>query len=314
MKFTSNEQILICIIIGMSIIIFLLYNKSEGFATNTEAVNNTNINGTSINVTDSSGNNYFKTFNLGYGPVTQFNGQIAATNINANNINGTSINVTDSSGNNYFKTFNLGYGPVTQFNGQIAATNINANNINASGDVTAKRFISTDGSSSSEAIQNIASVYNNNNLKVTNISATGGLSAGSVNTGKLYSSDIVVTDPAGKIYFQTYNPGNGNIVQFRDSNIAANDVGCYNLNAGGAITASGAITGNDLISRGSISTIDLNASGAIKATGINISNSAGNNYFKTFDIGQGPTVQVNATLSTNRINASELWVNGRKIA
>jgi hypothetical protein len=39
MKFTSNEQILICIIIGI-IVIFVLYNQSEGFATNTEAINN----------------------------------------------------------------------------------------------------------------------------------------------------------------------------------------------------------------------------------------------------------------------------------
>jgi hypothetical protein len=36
---SSNQQILICIIIGI-VIIFFLYNRSEGFVTSTEAVNN----------------------------------------------------------------------------------------------------------------------------------------------------------------------------------------------------------------------------------------------------------------------------------
>jgi hypothetical protein len=39
MSISSNQQILICIIIGI-IVIFFLYNRSEGFATSTEAVTN----------------------------------------------------------------------------------------------------------------------------------------------------------------------------------------------------------------------------------------------------------------------------------
>jgi hypothetical protein len=39
MNISSNQQILICIIIGI-IIIFLFYKQSEGFATNTEAIQN----------------------------------------------------------------------------------------------------------------------------------------------------------------------------------------------------------------------------------------------------------------------------------
>jgi hypothetical protein len=57
MNFTSNQQILICIIIAI-IIIFLFYNRSEDFATSTEAVNNlaslynsSNLTATNINAT-----------------------------------------------------------------------------------------------------------------------------------------------------------------------------------------------------------------------------------------------------------------------
>jgi hypothetical protein len=39
MSISSNQQILICIIIGI-IVIFFLYKQSEGFATSTEAINN----------------------------------------------------------------------------------------------------------------------------------------------------------------------------------------------------------------------------------------------------------------------------------
>ena len=66
--------------------------------------------------------------------------------------------------------------------GPIGGWDVNAkNNINAGGIVTAKKFVSTDGSSgsplSNEAIQNIASVYNKDNLTATNINATGGLNS-----------------------------------------------------------------------------------------------------------------------------------------
>jgi hypothetical protein len=57
MNFTSNQQILICIIIAI-IIIFLFYNRSEDFVTNTEAINNlaslynsSNLTATNINAT-----------------------------------------------------------------------------------------------------------------------------------------------------------------------------------------------------------------------------------------------------------------------
>jgi len=66
--------------------------------------------------------------------------------------------------------------------GPIGGWDVNAkNNINAGGIVTAKKFVSTDGSSgsplSNEAIQSIASVYNKDNLTATNINATGGLNS-----------------------------------------------------------------------------------------------------------------------------------------
>jgi hypothetical protein len=61
MNFTSNQQILICIIIGI-IIIFLFYKQSENFATSTEALNNIaslyntgNLTATNINATGSMG-------------------------------------------------------------------------------------------------------------------------------------------------------------------------------------------------------------------------------------------------------------------
>jgi len=73
--------------------------------------------------------------------------------------------------------------------------NVNmSNDLAVGGIVTAKKFVSTDDSSSAplsnEAIQNIASVYNKDNLTATNIKATGSVSGFTVNAGTLNSSLI----------------------------------------------------------------------------------------------------------------------------
>jgi hypothetical protein len=59
-------------------------------------------------------------------------------------------------------------------------------NVNTSGVVTAKKFVSADGTSdlplSREAIQNIASIYNKDNLSATNINASGNMTATNMTT------------------------------------------------------------------------------------------------------------------------------------
>jgi hypothetical protein len=127
MKFTSNEQILICIIIGMSIIIiFLLYNKSEGFNSifATEAINNiasmynkdtltaTNINTAGINVRDpSTGARFFytdPTGRSGSGPQL-----VIPAFLNTSNIVTTSLTADNIKSNGYVEagSFNT-LGPV----------------------------------------------------------------------------------------------------------------------------------------------------------------------------------------------------------
>jgi hypothetical protein len=58
-----------------------------------------------------------------------------------------------------------------------------------------------------------------------------------------------------------------------------------------------------LYNAGTLTATNLTATGDIKATGIRISNSAGKNYFNTFDNGQGPTVQVLGSLRTIDLNS-----------
>ncbi len=174
MSISSNQQILIIIIIGI-IVIFLLYNKSEGFtntpipplltATNMEAKDTIKV-GTNIGALD-IGKGYISYGNGdGYGlaigkkdaPTLQIydnNWITAKGTIDAQEIAAHTLTAT----------------------GPIKGWDVNAdNNINARGVVTAKKFIATDGSDlplSREAIQNIASIYNKNDLTATNINTTG---------------------------------------------------------------------------------------------------------------------------------------------
>jgi hypothetical protein len=89
---TSNQQILICIIIGI-IFIFLFYKQSENFATNTEAINNiaslynaANLTATNINATGSVN----ATGNVeGGGIVSQKDAWIKGNLVVSNSVNAT---------------------------------------------------------------------------------------------------------------------------------------------------------------------------------------------------------------------------------
>jgi len=100
--------------------------------------------------------------------------------------------------------------------GPIGGWDVNAkNNINAGGIVTAKKFVSTDGSSSgalsNEAIQNIASVYNKDNLTATNINATNGINTPTLSAKNITTSDSInVGSNLGKLKLGTGSISFGN--------------------------------------------------------------------------------------------------------
>jgi hypothetical protein len=149
---------------------------------------------------------------------------------------------------------------------------------------------SEDFLTNTEAVNNIASLYNASNLTATNISATGNLSAQNINT-----TGISVKNPAGKVYFHTYDPGNGPVVQFQDSTLMANDINVGNINTSGKIS--------DVIT-----------------PHLKVVDSGNSIYLQTYNLGQGPVVQfANSTIFANdiragKIDATSLWVNGRQIA
>jgi hypothetical protein len=176
-------------------------------------------------------------------------------------------------------------GPSVTFNdnGNVRMTN----DLNIGGVVTAKKFVSADGTSdlplSREAINNIASVYNSGNLTATNINASNNISAtGSINAngainsnGTINSNGIVSSNNDGG-YIQLVNPsktGGGSTNNWAILNMkapAAQGLNFWRYNADG--TAPGpSVTFND---NGNVNMTDnltvgrnINANGDVNITG-----------------------------------------------
>jgi len=141
----------------------------------------------------------------------------------------------------------------------ITAKNVNTTGgINSQGVITAKKFVSSDGSSalgplSNEAIQNIGSVYNNNNFRATDITATGNLAGITTYTNDLNVNNNLATK--GTIYTRDLNVDNNlatkGTVYTNDLNVAnnlatKNTIYTTDLNVNNNLATKGTIFANDV--------------------------------------------------------------------
>jgi hypothetical protein len=204
-----NNIYIIILLLVIIVIIFLL-NKNDNFYSLTEDITAKNIKA-SGNITASG--NIDISGNINAKNITAFNdigtwdgqGGFVATN-SYMDVHGGPQNIRTA----------IGFGTIdnTTWGGDwapqdltITAKNVNTTGgINSQGIITAKKFVSTDGTSdlplSREAIQNIASVYNNNNLRATNINASNNLAV----TNTIYTRDLNVDNnlaTKGTIYAQS---------------------------------------------------------------------------------------------------------------
>jgi hypothetical protein len=159
-----NNIYIIILLLVIIIVIFLL-NKNDNFYSLTEDITAKNIttsgdiNTNKINVNDSMNFKIGKSVLQGSPNVGDISwGDGTGWRLNMGKAGAPTMQVYDSG--------------TVQVNGELKSDVI-----------TAKKFVLADGSSSSgskstEAIQNIASVYNTNNLSATNINATNNLNAG----------------------------------------------------------------------------------------------------------------------------------------
>jgi len=260
-----NNKYIVFLILAVLVIVFL-WNKNEHADTTTDNITAKNITTSdSINVGTNLGKLKIGTGSISYGngdgyglklgkegsptlTIWDNNWITAKGTLDAQQISASTLTAT----------------------GPIGGWDVNAkNNINAGGIVTAKKFVSTDGTSatplSNEAIQSIASVYNKDNLTATNITATNDISA----KGNFTATNITAANDIG---------ARGN---FTATNITAtNDIGARgNLTAKG-ITATNIVStnvnANDITAKGNMYTTHLTATGRINAAGINAPTIIGN--------------------------------------
>ena len=164
-----NKKILDFLILAIIVIVFLWFlqkNKNEHIDSNVDNITAKNITATGL-ITSNTG---IVANNIGIGK-SALGGSPNWGDINWGDGTGWKLNMGHS-GKPTMEIYDNG---TVRVNGDIGATGI----------VTAKKFVSSDGSTSSgplsnEAIQSIASVYNKDNLTATNINATGNLTAANI--------------------------------------------------------------------------------------------------------------------------------------
>jgi len=191
-----NNNYTVFLILAVLIIVFLWVSQKK----NNEYIDINTDNITAKNITASG--NISTSANLdAIGNISTKNNLIVAGNINSSGSISTAGNISTGGegstfgvgGKNQWMLYTpLGVGRTQMYFAPRKADNSDWDwggstsfekngNVNFSGVLTAKKFVSADGSSSgplsNEAIQSIASVYNKDNFTATNITATNNLSA-----------------------------------------------------------------------------------------------------------------------------------------